>query len=141
MNVKECRDALIDSVSIYDPRAKLKEGYMSSLDAIMTDFQMNFVQLVEQEDEAMKLVEKIVKKASNMWLQFGMQRCRIVVGIEGNKLGPAEERLRGLKGGETLDLLAKPNLKRFGNPKGFELHKEVVIDGCEEVVEKVILSS
>jgi hypothetical protein len=72
----------------------------------------------------------IIKKAAKMWLEFGMQRCRILVIVQGSNLGSVEERIQRAREA-TLELVVVPELKRFGNSKGQDVHIEETVGGCD----------
>lgn len=83
--------------------------------------------------------DSIVMKAVNMWLEFGMQRCRILVVMQGPKLRSIGEKIRTAHG-ETLELIVRPELKRFGNSKGQDVHIEETVEDCVGEIAKVSMS-
>jgi hypothetical protein len=87
------------------------------------------------EESNIQVMEKLIRKAANTWLEFGMQRCRIVVAMEGSNLKLMEEKVQRVKDG-ALRLVVVPELKRIGNSKGQDLNVEETIRGYEgEIVE------
>jgi hypothetical protein len=79
--------------------------------------------------------ESIIRKAAKMWLEFGMQRCRIFVTVQGSNLKSAGERIQRAQEA-TLELVVVPELKRFGNSKGQDVHIEETVGDCNgEIVE------
>lgn len=136
VNVKECRAALRQPVpSEWDPRAKLKKGFKTSMDALREEFTSTLGKMANLEKSNVQAMDKIVKRAANMWLEFGMQRCRILVALEGSNLKSAEDKIQRAQE-DTLELVVVPELKRFGNSKGEELHTEATVGGCDgETVE------
>jgi hypothetical protein len=136
VNVKECRTALRQPVdSEWDPRAKLKMGFRATLEAIRNEFTTTVGELVVLEKANIQLMDKISKKAANVWLEYGMQRCRIVFLFGLSSLQSPAERIRQAREG-AFDLLVVPELRRYGNSKGLELHTEATVAGCGgEIVE------
>lgn len=82
-------------------------------------------------------MDSIAKKASRMWLDFGMQRCRIVVDLTGSGNRVPAERLTLIRQG-GLTLTASARVGRFGNMKGADLGSFTVIGGCEGEVFKTV---
>jgi len=70
----------------------------------------------------------MTKKAASIWLEFAMQRCRILIVIPGSKLESANEKVQKAQQG-TLKLAVVPGLKRFGNSKGLDLSIEEKVGG------------
>jgi hypothetical protein len=135
VNVKECRAALMKPTSAFDPRARPKQGFKISMDALKEEFRSMLDDLVNLEESNIQVMEKLTRKAANTWLEFGMQRCRIVVVMKGSNLKSMEEKVQRVKDG-TLRLVVVPELKRIGNSKGQDLNVEETIRGYEgEIVE------
>lgn len=93
---------------------------------------------MELDASSTQAMTKIAKRAANMWLEYGMQRCRIVVLCEVSSFKQPAERVRSVDE-EGFQIMVVPMIKRFGNSKGSELHTEVTITGCEG--EKVEISA
>lgn len=94
-------------------------------------------EMVNLDKGSIQSMDKIAKKAANVWLEFGMQRCRIVMVFDVSSLKPAGERIRKARDG-AMELVIIPELKRYGNSKGLELHTEATVSGCSG--EKVLVS-
>ena len=75
-----------------------------------------------------QMVERLIQRMSNMWLEFQMHRCRIVISLKGTKPEPAAKKVPVLQG--ALELVVVPSVGRYGNVKGVELDKFTVIGGC-----------
>jgi hypothetical protein len=136
VTIKECRAALRQALpSEWDPRAKLKKGFKTSIDALRKEFTSTLSEVANLDKSSVQAMEKMTMKAANMWLEFGMQRCRILVVLQGSNLKSAEERIQRAQE-KTLELAVVPELKRFGNSKGQNLHIEETVGGCDgETVE------
>lgn len=112
-------------------------GFRATLEDIRDEFFSTIGDMVDLEKSHIQAMEKIAKKAANAWLEFGMQRCRIVMVFGLSSLKPAAERIRRTRDG-SIELIVIPELKRYGNSKGVELHTEATVSGCGG--EKVIVS-
>ncbi|KAH0556985.1 hypothetical protein GP486_005224 [Trichoglossum hirsutum] len=136
VTIKECRAALRQPVpSEWDPRAKLKKGFKTSIDALKKQLTSVLSGIANLDENDVQVVEKLTIKAANIWLGFGMQRCRILVVLKGSNLKSANERIRRAREG-TLRLVVAPELRRFGDSKGLDLHVEEIVGGCDgETVE------
>ena len=75
-----------------------------------------------------QMVERLIQRMSNMWLEFQMHRCRIVISLKETKPEPAAKKVPVLQG--ALELVVVPSVGRYGNVKGVELDKFTVIGGC-----------
>lgn len=105
------------------------------MDALREEFTSTLGTMVNLEKGNVQAMDKIAKKATNMWLEFGMQRCRILVSLEGSNLKPAEDKVQRAHE-DTLKLVVVPELKRLGNSKGHEHYTEATVGGCDgETVE------
>ena len=87
-----------------------------------------FQEMVEFGPADGQLVERLVQRMSNMWLEFQMHRCRIVISMKESKPEPAVKKAQVLQG--VLELVVVPSVGRYGNVKGVELDKFTVIGGC-----------
>jgi hypothetical protein len=133
--IKECRAALEKPVSEWDPWARLKKGFKTSLDALTQELTSTLGEVSNLDESSVQAAGSIIKKAAKMWLEFGMQRCRILVIVRGSNLKSAEERIQRAQEA-TLKLVLVPELKRFGNSKGQDVHVAETVGGCDgEMVE------
>jgi hypothetical protein len=139
VNVKECRAALGKPASEWDPRARLKKGFKTSLDSLKKELMSAIGEVSNLDKSSSQVVEGIAMQAAKMWLEFGMQRCRILVVVQGSNLKSAEERIQRAQE-DNLELVVVPKLKRFGNSKGQDVHVEETVGGCDEEIVKVSMS-
>jgi hypothetical protein len=131
VNVKECRAALRRPVpSEFDPRGPLKKGFKESLDALREEIYSSLQSIVEMDQNGRKIVDKMTLKATTMWLEFGVQRCRILIINGGSNTRVPEEMIEKAKAND-LTLTVVPTLKRWGNSKGLELNIEETIGDCD----------
>ncbi|MAD85017.1 MAG: hypothetical protein CL912_18820 [Deltaproteobacteria bacterium] len=96
--------------------------------------------LIVSEKPCFQTVEKLTRKAANMWLAFGTQRCRVLLVFEGSNLKSVDEKIRMAKEGVS-ELVVEPKLTHFGNSRGQELHTAEVIGGREGQIVKLTWSS
>lgn len=127
--VAECRASVRKPLpSQWDPRVGLKKGFMSSMDDLKGEIAAILGELINLDKEVMQILEKMTKRAANMWLEITVQRCRILIEVSDSRLESAEERVeKALKG--TLELTAVPSLRRYGTSAGLDLHLESTVGG------------
>lgn len=114
----------------WDARARVKNGF-GETQAKLTKAAVTFMgEIMDVTPETAQAVDRIAKKASRMWLEFGMQRCRIVVNLTGSGDRVPAQRLAAIRDG-GLKLTVSPTVGRFGNMKGADLGTFTVIGGCE----------
>lgn len=131
VTIKECRAALRQPVpSEWDPRAKLKRGFKTCIDALRKEFTSTLGEVANLDKSSVQAIERMTIKAASMWLEFGMQRCRILVVVQGSNLKSAEERIQRAQE-NTLKLVVVPELKKFGNSKGQDLNVEETGGGLD----------
>jgi hypothetical protein len=124
VTIKECRAALRQPVpSEWDPRAKLKKGFKTSIDALRKELTLTISESVNLDTSSVQAIERMTLKAASMWLEFGMQRCRILVLVQGSNLKSLEEKIKRAQE-HTLKLVLVPELKKFGNSNGHDLDVE-----------------
>jgi hypothetical protein len=121
--VTECRAALKEPASELELRARIKKGFKSSLDKLKESLATRITEIADFSRESAQATDKMTIKAVNMWLEFGMQRCRIL--ITENR----EEEGENAKKAQYL--LVRPQLKRHGKSDGYDLDIEEVINGCK----------
>lgn len=125
--VKECLAALKMRVaSELDYRVKFKKSFKVSLEKLRKNIGQRIGELAEYDEDSVEAMDQLTVDAVNMWLEFGEQRCRILV-VE-NLPNRAEADDSATK---AVDLLVRPQLKRHGKSNGQDLDIEVVIKGCE----------
>lgn len=130
LTIKECREALSQKVSEVDPRARLKRSFKSSWDAVTSELKAALSQVVDLAACEPDVIENLGRKASVVWLDFQMHRCRLVFQLQGSGHQSLEEKASmALQG--PLTLTVQPLLRRHGNVKGVELDLSKVIGGCE----------
>lgn len=125
--------------SEWDPRARLKKGFKTSIDAIIRELKLTLGEISDLDDGSVQAVERIVKKAAKMWLDFGMQRCRVLVVVEGSNLASTEEKIQRAQE-DVLKLVVVPELKRLGNPTGQDFTMKEVVGDCHGQVVEVWIS-
>ncbi|CZR64188.1 uncharacterized protein PAC_14085 [Phialocephala subalpina] len=122
--VKECRSALRKPASQWDPRAKLKKDFADALEKLKTELAETLSEVTDKSDK--QAVKEVTMKATNMWLEFGMQRFRLLVVVQDSKFESIEDRVRRSQE-DVLELVLVPGLKSFGNSKGQDLQAEETI--------------
>jgi len=116
-----CKDALrARLLSEWDNRAKLKKGFKTSIDALLEEMVSALGDIGISDDDLRGGLGKLARSAASLWLDFGAQRCRIVVIMQGSNLPSMEDRVRRAQEG-TLELVVTPMLKRYGNSDGLQL--------------------
>lgn len=136
--IRACQDALAQPASEYDPRRKLKVGFESSLDSIAKALSEIIGRVSDVDDTTAQTLETIARKAAQTCLEFGKQRCRILVDMSGSNMElPLLERVRQVQEG-SREFVVVPRLWRVGNSEGQNFEKRMVIPGCEGTTEPVV---
>lgn len=131
MTLSQCREVLsTPKIFEWDARARVKNGFGETQAKLTKAVIALMDEIVGVTPETTQAIDRIAKKASRMWLEFGMQRCRIVVNLTGSGERAPERRLAAIRDG-GLKLTVSPTLGRFGNMKGADLGTFTVIGGCE----------
>lgn len=92
------------------------------------------------DNNTVRALEDVAKKAAKIWLEFGAQRCRILVVIPLSNLKlPPSDKIRKVREG-FLELVVVPELRRLGNSKGQGLDKDEIVAGCEGITDRVSIS-
>ncbi|KAF2252504.1 hypothetical protein BU26DRAFT_517110 [Trematosphaeria pertusa] len=86
------------------------------------------------DDSMLHSIEKVSKKAARTWLEFGMQRCRLVINMQ--DIANAGES-DGVGGESFVEFVLKPQLKRIGDSEGELFDKVEVVAGCEGEVNRI----
>jgi len=112
--------------SEWDNRAKLKKSFKASTIALCETMESTLGDIVDLDDELRGGIGKLVRAAAQLWLDFGMQRYRIVFVMQGSNLESMEDRVRRANEG-TLELVVTPMLKRCGNSDGIQFNVDEII--------------
>jgi hypothetical protein len=129
--IKECQTALREAAADISPRAKIKKGFKESREGLLKALKtaVNDVAIVDQTVFAD--VEKLVKKSIAVWIEFQLQRCRLMVSMPIAKVGSEQEKV-SLAKERTLELTSLPGLLRYGDDGGQDLHIKQTVSGCAE---------
>jgi hypothetical protein len=127
MTMKESKEVLMKPLSQFDPRARLKKGYKSNQNRLVTALKATLGGLVDLSSNVQ--LERITKKAFEVWLDFEMHRCRIVVQLKGPESKSMAEKVAQVQT-TTLTLTVIPSVGRYGNVQGMELEEFTTIEGC-----------
>ncbi|KAG0645703.1 hypothetical protein D0Z07_8513 [Hyphodiscus hymeniophilus] len=124
INITEGRAAFTQAtVSEWDPRAKLRIGLESVIDSLKKELASSLEEIVgsrRDDGHYLRTLEELPRKAVNMWLTFGIQRCRVRVIVREPHLTAATEKIRqAMAGGWELVII--PELQRVGTAKGSDL--------------------
>lgn len=119
ITLRECRKALTEGVSEWDPRARLKEHFALHADTVLEQLHLFLDEMVGLDGETASILKLLARKSTKTWLEFGMHRCRIMLSEQPEPL-PADEKARRTTS-SSLQLTIVPGLRRFGNANGVEL--------------------
>lgn len=134
--IKQCQEALAQSASDLDPRAKLKKNFKISLDNTRKKLSDAVAKVSGLDKGLLQSLDDIPKKAAKMWIEMGTQRCRIFVFMQGSNLTSQSDRVKKACE-DVLELVIIPQLWRFGNSKGQDLYKKELIKGCDGSISSV----
>jgi hypothetical protein len=125
--VKYCHIALKEPASELDPRAQVKLGFKDKRDTLVKTFRIAIEQVSCLDRDTQLQIDRVVKKALNLWLEFGAQRCRLMIRMSSKRTRWEENLDVAEKSGLVLTLV--PELVRFGNGDGLDLHEQETIGG------------
>jgi hypothetical protein len=111
-----------------DPRAKYKTAFVANREKFARELAA-LVSEYTEEDSIQPQLKKVISKAYNLWLEFCVQRCRIMVVLPSNTVSDIEERVELAKA-HSLELTLKPILQRHGNGLGNDLDEMTIVAGC-----------
>ncbi|KIW07495.1 uncharacterized protein PV09_01460 [Verruconis gallopava] len=135
--IKQCHTALREPASHLDPRARVKIGFKESKDGLYKAIKTLMNDVTKLDEAMIADIEKLVKKAINMWLEFEVQRCRLMVILPVAKISSEREMIQ-LAVQKQLELNSQPGLIRFGDDEGEDLDVDQPVENCTE--EKVLVS-
>lgn len=132
--IKQCQTALKEPASHLDPRAKIKKGFIQSREGLIKALRAAISAVARADQAVLTDIDKLVKKAIGLWLEFELQRCRLMVTMPAEKVGCDEEKMK-LAMERKLELSSLPALIRFGDDEGQDLDVRQTVGSClEEVV-------
>jgi uncharacterized protein YbaA (DUF1428 family) len=126
ITIRECRAALQKPIpSPYDPLAKPRKDFQDSIKTIKEELITAVGGLVTLNQTNIQDLEKMAMRAARTWLEFGLQRYRVIVQMPGDKIKSVKRKVERLDNG--LALVVVPRLERFGNAKGEDLDEKEII--------------
>lgn len=129
MTLKECRKALAQPLSQFDPRAALKEGYKDNQESLITEMTMELGKVLDLTASDVQSIQRLAKKAVRLWLDFALHRCRIRIHLAGSESMTLQEKVH-MAQRNSLTLTVLPLVGRHGTVKGLELESFTRISGC-----------
>lgn len=107
-------------------------GFITAIEDLNKNLICTLGEVADINKTNKQTIEKLTRKASNMWLEMGMQRFRIMIIVQRQPAVSIKERVdKAREGG--LEVVPVPELKTYGNSKGLDLHIE------EEIFESDIV--
>lgn len=98
----------------------------------MAELKRTLDDMIQWGNTDVSIVEKFVKRVSNVWLELGMYRCRFIVFFKATLAnGGAEEKVKAVMTDGGLDFNVTPGLRRYGNVKGVQLTQSMIVGGFE----------
>jgi hypothetical protein len=130
ITIRECRAALQKPTpSPYDPLAKPRKDFQASIKTIKEELMTAVGGLVTLNQTNIQDLEKMAMRAARTWLEFGLQRYRVMVQMQGDNIRSVRKKVERLDDG--LALVVAPKLERFGNAKGEDLDEKERIGELE----------
>jgi hypothetical protein len=126
--MKKCVKATSQSLSEEDPNYNLKRGYEISLKEVREEMSHELRKVTQVSSSEMQRMDDLVKKAAELWLEVGQQRCRMFLLMSQSGAKPARSRLDH---NGPLDLVVVPELRRMGNAQGEQLDKNELVMDCK----------
>ena len=134
MTMSECREILArPKPSEYDKRAGVQKGFKSSVNQLVSELKSTLAEVANVATNEIQTIQRLATRASEMWFDFAMHRCRILVRVEA--FGRSERTTAAMKANlaqrdESIKLVILPEVCRWGNMRGSELDKLMPIEGC-----------
>ncbi len=113
------------------PRAKIKKGFKESRESLLKALKSAISDVAIIDQTVLADVEKLVKKSITVWIEFQLQRCRLMVTMPTEKVGSEQEKV-SLAKDKKLELTSLPGLLRYGDDGGQDLHIKQTVSGCAE---------
>ena len=114
--------------------------HQNSLSLIKKELQKVIEKVTDVDDRILQKLDGIATAATDMWINMGMQRCRLMVVMPNVnlELSPVD-RIREARDG-SLKLMKRPELRRFGNSKGENLDTVATVTDCQFVTESISIA-
>jgi hypothetical protein len=115
----------------------LKKGFKTTLDTLKSELIKRLGEVALIEDGHTQAIESLARTAAVTWLEFGAQRCRLMVVLKDTNLTSKNTNQMERQRTDAFSLVIVPALKRFGNSKGEKLDEvEEAIRGCDAEIAK-----
>jgi hypothetical protein len=118
-SVQKCMDAVEKPSG--DPL--LKHAYIQSVQQIVEDILRALSRVMSTSANQQNVVKDIVRQAAKLWLDIGIQRCRILIVVPQGSRGAS----RRQDGQRTREFIVQPEVQRFGNAQGEGLDTQEVV--------------
>jgi hypothetical protein len=134
--IKQCQTALKEPASHLDPRAKIRKGFIQSRERLSKALQGAISSVAEADQVVFTDIDKLVKKVIGLWLEFELQRCRLMILMPTSRISSDEDKM-ALAKERRLELTSLPALIRFGDDEGQDLDVRQTVGSCSEEVVRV----
>lgn len=108
---------------------RLRKGFMDNYKESMSELKASLEQIADLTPADIKMIERLLKKAAAVWLDFAIHRCRIVIRLKDSAALSMEEKVTTAQS-SSLELTVVPAVGRYGNVTGADLDMYKTIDRC-----------
>lgn len=123
--MKKHSGAVTQTLMAWEPNYNVKLSYEKSVREAMEDISRWLERMASVSNDDKQRVTDLVRKAANLWLEVGQQRCRIFLLMSPPRSGQASLARDG-----TEELVVVPEIRRIGNAQGERLDKDELVMGC-----------
>lgn len=128
---------MLENLSQWDPREKLRRDFRANIERINSEIQAAFAEVVIDDEMLPTNIRQLTIRAAKTWLEFALRRCRIVIKTGGSQCSSFVDQTQKALDGE-LKLTIVPRLGEYGDSQGVGLENYTIIGGYDGEVKDIV---
>jgi hypothetical protein len=129
--MKKCTKAAGQTSIIWEPSYNVKSDYESSMKEATEGIAQELERVAPVDGSDKQRVVDLVRKAAMLWLEVGLQRCRVFLLMSDLGEEPSRSGQASLDRDGVQKLVVVPELRRMGNVHGERLERDELVSGCK----------
>jgi len=129
--ITECLEAISKPLLVWEPNYDLKRSYEQCLNDTLEDVSHELGRVASMGDPDKQRMIDLVRKAARLWLEIGQQRYRVFMLMSKSGSKPSRSRQAFVDADGQQELVAGPELRKFGNMQGERLEKDELVPDCK----------
>lgn len=129
--MNSCVEAMKEILSPSDPKYNIKRDHEASLTEAVEEISLELGKVTKITDSDKQRLRDLVKKAAELWIEVGKQRCRMFLVMSDSGQAPIRSGDSAINSDGSIRLVVIPELRRTGNSLGEKLDRDELVMDCK----------